>query len=100
VWNALVRSHEWMILTLFAGGGVAWGFLSLLLGFSWFFARSTDLLRVVLTALALPLHLAFWLGSTLQPSIVDPAGLVVATGLVLGLGLALAILVVVRWRER
>jgi len=83
-----------MILGLFAAGGLGWGFFSLLLALSRAFAESTGLLRVVLIALSSPYHLAAWLGATLQLPVVDPTGLVVGVGLLMGLGLALAVIVV------
>jgi hypothetical protein len=48
---------------------------------------------------ALPYHLAAWLGMSLQLRIVDPTGLVIVTGLLLGLFLASGMLILARWRE-
>ena len=57
-------------------------------------------LRVAATLFNLPLSLAWWLGSTLQLPLVDPTGLVVATGATLGVLPVAVWLGVLRWRYR
>jgi len=95
----LVRDYEWMLLLMSVGGGLFWGVLSLFVGFSWSFVEATGVLRVVLTVFAVPLYVAYWLGSTLRLSVTDPSGVVIATGLILGLISGGGCLAVLRWRD-
>ena len=95
-----VRDYEWPLLLLAVGGGVLWGVLSLLLGFSWFFIEARGVLRAVLTVIALPLEVAYWVGNTMRLSVTDPSGVVIATGVMLGLVAGVVCLGVLRWRER
>jgi hypothetical protein len=98
--RSLVRDYEWTILLLSVGDGLVWGVVSLFIGFSWLFVRASGVLRVALIALSLPLHLAFWVGRILQLPVTDPTGLVIATGVVLGLIPGIVFPSVLRWRER
>jgi hypothetical protein len=95
-----VRGHEWPLLLLAIGGGVLWAVVSLLLGFSWFFIQARGVLRAVLTLMVLPLDVANWLGSTMQLSVTDPLGVVVATGVIMGSAVGGVCLAVLRWRGR
>ena len=98
--GGLVRDHEWAFLLLACAGGSAWGLVSLVVGLSSSFVGSSGLVRVVLTALCLPLEVAQWLGRILRLPAVDPTGLVMASGGLLALIAAAAFLAVLRWRER
>jgi hypothetical protein len=98
--RARVRDDEPAILLLMVAGGLAWRSLSLVVGFSWVFAGATGAARTVLTVCTLPLHLTYWLGSTLRVSAVDVSGLMLCTGAMLGLILGIVSLAVLRWRER
>jgi len=100
MYRGLVRDYEWPLLLLTVAGGLFWGLVSLSVGFSWFFVQASGVLRAVLIAFSLPLHLAFWLGTTLQLSINDPSGLVIATGAVLGFIPAVTYLSLLRRRDR
>lgn len=94
-----IQDHEWLSLVLLGGGGLLWGLISLLLGFSGFYFGSSGVTRIVLNVFILPLHVAFWVGSALQPPVIDPSGMVIATGGVLGLLLAGGFVVIMRWRD-
>lgn len=100
MYRGRVRDYEWLLLFLSAGGGLLWGIVALLIGFSWLFIRATGVLRAILIVLALPFYLAFWTGRALQLQVIDPSGVVIAMGGSLGLIVAFGILVVLRWRER
>jgi hypothetical protein len=96
----LVRDYEWMLVLMTAGGGYLWGILSLFVGFSWTFVEATGVLRAVLTVFTVPLYVAYWLGSTLRLSVIDPSGVIIATGVILGLIPGVVCLGVLRWRDR
>jgi hypothetical protein len=100
MYRGLVRDYEWPLLLLAVAGGCFWGLVSLSVGFSWFFVEASGMLRAALIAFSLPLHLAFWVGTTWQLSVNDPSGLVIATGGVLGFIPAITYLSVLRWREK
>jgi hypothetical protein len=96
----LLRWDELALVVLGAAAGLLWGLLSLILGMPLHLAQISGPLRVAATLLNLPLSLAWWLGSTLQLPLVDPIGLVMATGAILGLLPSGAWLGFERWRDR
>jgi hypothetical protein len=96
----LIRDYEWMLLLMAAGGGVLWGMLSLFVGFSWRLVEAAGMLRVVLTVFTVPLYVAYWLGSALRLSVTDPSGVVIATGMILGLIPGVVCLGVLRYGGR
>ena len=100
MYRGLVRDYEWVLLSLMSGVGLVWGVVSLFVGFSRLFVEASGVLHAALTVFCLPLYLALWLGSALQLSVINPSGLVMATGVVLGLIAAVACLSVLRWRGR
>jgi len=87
-------------ILLGAAGGLAWGLASLIFGVSLHLVQIPGPLRPAAILLILPFSLAGWLGGTLQLSLVDPTGLVMATGATLGLLPMAAWLGFERWRDR
>jgi hypothetical protein len=86
------------VVLLGAGAGLLWGLVSLIFGMFLHLAPISAPLRVAAALFTLPLSLAWWLGSTLQLPLVDPTGLVLATGTTLGVLPVVAWLGVERWR--
>jgi hypothetical protein len=83
-----------------AAAGLGWGLASLILGISLHLVQIPSPLRLAALLFILPFSLAGWLGSTLQLPLVDPTGLVIATGSTLGLVTMAAWLGFKRWRDR
>jgi hypothetical protein len=96
----LLRWDELALVLLGAGAGLLWGLLSVIFGMHLHLAQISAALRVAATLFNLPLSLAWWLGSTLQLPLVDPTGLVMATGATLGVLPAAVWLGLERWRYR
>jgi len=96
----LLRWDELALVVLGTGAGLLWGLLSLVFGMPLHLAQMSGPLRVAATVFNLPLSLAWWSGSTLQLPLVDPTGLVMATGATLGVLPVAVWLGVERWRNR
>lgn len=94
-----IRDHELMLLLLAAGAGLAWGVVAIAVGYPLMLSIS-GVSRTIVTVLSLPLYLTFWLGTTLQPDVSDPSGMIIAVGAVLGLIPMIILLGLQRWRER
>jgi hypothetical protein len=93
-----LRWDELALVLLGAGAELLWGLVSLIFGMFLHLAPISAPLRVAAALFTLPLSLAWWLGSTLQLPLVDPTGLVLATGTTLGVLPVVAWLGVERWR--
>ena len=96
----LLRWDEVAFVLLGAAAGLLWGLLSLVFGMPLHLAQMSAALRVAATVFNLPLSLAWWLGSTLQLPLVDPTGLVMATGATLGVLPVAVWMGIERWRNR
>ncbi len=94
------RWDELAFVLLGSAGGLAWGLTSLIFGMPLHLAQVPAPVRAAAILFNLPLSLAGWLGSTLQLPLVDPTGLVMATGATLGLVPMAAWLGFERWRDR
>jgi hypothetical protein len=98
--RALVRPEEQVLVLLGAGGGLLWGLLSLVVGLSEPLVPASGPLHLAISIINLPLSLGWWLGSTVQPPFVDPSGLVMVTGAVLGIFPVMVWLGIDRWQHR
>jgi hypothetical protein len=96
----LCIGDELAFVLLGAAGGLAWGLASLIFGISLHLFQIPGPLRLAAHLFILPFSLAGWVGSALQLPLVDPAGLVMATGAILGLVSVAAWLAFERWRDR
>jgi len=96
----LLGWDEVALVLLGAAAGLLWGLLSLVFGMPLHLAQMSAALQVAATVFNLPLSLAWWLGSTLQLPVVDPTGLVMATGATVGVLPVAVWLGVERWRYR
>jgi hypothetical protein len=98
--DRLLGSEELVLVLLGAAGGVTWGLLALVFGMSLHLTHMSGAVQVLITIFSLPLYLAWWLGATLQLSLVDPSGLVLAAGATLGVLLIVTWLSIERSRGR
>ena len=98
--RTLVRPEQQVLVLLGGGGGLLWGLLSLVFGLPDPLAPTSGALRLAIGIINLPLSLAWWLGSTLQLPLVDPSGLVMVTGAVLGILPVMVWLGIDRWQRR
>ncbi len=96
----LLRWDELAFVLLGGAAGLAWGLASLIFGMSLHLAQLSGTLLGAAVLFNLPLSVAWCLGRTLQLPLVDPTGLVMATGAMLGLLPVAAWLGLERWRAR